>query len=124
MGYPSLRDSILKDMHDRLLSYQVIKPLWSPFSCKYKVTHISVLSFRFSVLVFTSYFSLFSSYFILLSSQFLLHSLYAAREQLAAAHRKNAYRCFLPDLTRFTPACCAGPLPDCIKTVNNVFNLV
>lgn len=45
--------------------------------------------------------------------------LFAGHERLAAAHRNNAYRCFLPDLTRFTPACCAGPLAACKKTKNN-----
>lgn len=44
------------------------------------------------------------------------YSLFAVRERLTAAHMQNDYRCFLPDLTRFTPACCAGPLPDCKKS--------
>jgi len=54
-----------------------------------------------------------------LPSLFTVHCLFAVRERLAAAHRHNAYRCFLPDLTKFTPACCAGPFPNCKKTENN-----
>ncbi len=45
--------------------------------------------------------------------------LFAGHERLAAAHRNNAYRCFLPDLTRFTPSCCAGPLAACNKAKTN-----
>ena len=60
-----------------------------------------------------------SAVFLFTHNSLRFHCLIAARERLAAAHRHNAYRCFLPDLTKFTPGCCAGPLPDCKKTVNN-----
>ena len=60
-----------------------------------------------------------SAVFLFTHNSLRFHCLIAARERLAAAHRHNAYRCFLPDLTKFTPGCCAGPLPDCKKKVNN-----
>jgi len=56
----------------------------------------------------------------LISSAFCLS---AARGQLAAAPRVNAYHCFLPDLVGFTSLCCAGPSPGCRKIPNNAWEL-